>query len=93
MASLRKYKRRSMRYTKGSKARKSYRKRSHSMNRRRSKRRRTRLRKSRKMRGGGWDQFLNNIPRSSGYALGGNLEPNLSALANPTPFFGYKKCY
>jgi hypothetical protein len=92
MASLRKYKRRSMRYTKGSKARNSYRKRAHSMSRRRSKRRRTRRRKSRKMRGGGWAQFQNNSPRSSGYSLGGVLDPGLSALASPTPFFAYKKC-
>ena len=92
MASLRKYKRRSMRYTKASKS-PSYRKRSYSMNRRRSKRRRrTRRRKSRKMRGGGWSQFQTNVPRSSGYSLGGVLEANLSALANPAPFFGYKKC-
>jgi len=91
MASLRKYKRRSMRYTKGSK-RKSYRKRTHSMNRRRSNRRRTRRRKSRKMRGGGWAQFQSNLPRSAGYSIGGILDPALSALANPAPFFGYKKC-
>ena len=92
MASLRKYKRRSMRYTKARKY-PSYRKRSYSMNRRRSKRRRrTRRRKSSKMKGGGWSQFQNNDPRSSGYSLGGVVDPTHSALANPAPFFGYKKC-
>jgi hypothetical protein len=92
MASLRKYKRHSMRYTKGSKS-PSYRNRAYFMTRRRRKRRRrTRRRKSRKMKGGGWSQFQNNVPRSSGYSLGGELDPTLSALANPAPFFGYKKC-
>jgi hypothetical protein len=94
MASLRKYKRRSMRYTKARKS-KSYHKRNYSMNSRRGKRRRrrTRRRNSRKMRGGGWSQFQTNVPRSSGYSLGGELTPTLSALANPAPFFGYKKCH
>ena len=91
MATLRKYKRRSMRFTKGRKY-KAYRKHSYSMKRRRNYRKRTKRRKSRKMRGGSWHQFQTNVPRSLGYSSGGILDANLSALANPSPIFAYKKC-
>ena len=88
MATLRKYKRRSMRYTKARKN-KTYRKRSYTMTRRRK---RVKRRKSRKMRGGSWQQFQTNVPRSLGYSSGGKLDANLSFLANPVPTFAYKKC-
>lgn len=34
---------------------------------------------------GGYSQYQNNEPLTPSYSLGGNLEPTLSALANPPP--------
>jgi len=79
-----------MSYSKGNK-RKPCCKRMYTMKRKRRGKRRVRRRKSRKMRGGG-NQFLSNVARSTGYSIGSELDPNMSALANPAPFFAYKKC-
>jgi hypothetical protein len=49
----------------------------------RSHRNRTRSRKQR----GGYSQYQNNLPLTPSYQVAGiNLPPNMSALANPTPY-------
>lgn len=40
---------------------------------------------TRKQRGG-YSQYMSNVPTNASYSTGGNLSPNLSALANPVPF-------
>lgn len=64
---------------------------------RRSRKRRTRHRvhRRRRQRGGKYQQFQSNIPRSSGYSLGGYLDPAVpGAIAQAThpPSHTYKKC-
>lgn len=39
-----------------------------------------------KMRGGGYHQYMGNVPNTPVYSTGGILPPVLSALANPVPF-------
>jgi hypothetical protein len=39
-----------------------------------------------KMRGGGYHQYMGNVPNTPVYSTGGTLPPTLSALANPVPF-------
>ena len=39
-----------------------------------------------KMRGGGYHQYMGNVPNTPVYSTGGMLPPTLSALANPVPF-------
>lgn len=34
---------------------------------------------------GGYSQYMNNLPLTRSYSLGGNLSPSNSALANPPP--------
>lgn len=49
----------------------------------------------RRQRGGKYQQFQSNIPRSSGYSLGGYLDPAVpGAIAQAThaPSHTYKKC-
>ena len=63
--------------------------------RRRGRRRHTRRKVSRRQRGGKYQQFQSNIPRSSGYSLGGYLDPAVpGAIAQAThpPSHTYKKC-
>lgn len=66
---------------------------------RRRRRSRARGRKTRtqhrRQRGGKYQQFQSNIPRSSGYSLGGYLDPAVpGAIAQAThaPSHTYKKC-
>jgi len=47
-------------------------------------RRSRRMRRSRRQRGG-YSQYQNNQPFDLTYSTGGQLSPNLSALANPVP--------
>ena len=56
-----------------------------------NKRRRRRHRKNRTQRGG-WSQFAGNEARGMGYSQGGVLTPRHLGLANPPPFYAYKKC-
>lgn len=56
--------------------------------------RKTRNRR-RRQRGGKYQQFQSNVPRSSGYSLGGYLDPTVpGAIAQAThpPSHTYKKC-
>jgi len=39
-----------------------------------------------KMRGGGYHQYMGNVPNTPVYSTGGVLPPSLLALANPVPF-------
>lgn len=39
-----------------------------------------------KMRGGGYHQYMGNVPNTPVYSTGGVLPASLSALANPVPF-------
>jgi hypothetical protein len=39
-----------------------------------------------KMRGGGYHQYIGNVPNTPVYSTGGVLPASLSALANPVPF-------
>jgi hypothetical protein len=44
-------------------------------------------RKTKRMHGGGYHQYMGNVPNTPVYSTGSvNLPPNLSALANPVPF-------
>ena len=64
-------------------------------NRGRSRSRKRRSRRRRRQRGGKYQQFQSNIPRSSGYSLGGYLDPAVpGAIAQAThpPSHTYKKC-
>jgi len=59
----------------------------------RSKSSRSKSRRTRRQRGGGgYSQYHNNLPMTPSYALGGNLSPNNSALANPPPISVYPNC-
>jgi len=39
-----------------------------------------------KMRGGGYHQYMGNVPNTPVYSTGGTLPPSLLGLANPVPF-------
>ena len=41
---------------------------------------------------GGYSQYQNNMPLTPSYSLGGDLAPNLSALANPPPYTVLSGC-
>lgn len=45
-----------------------------------------------KMRGGTYQQYGSNIPNTPNYSLGGNLSPDLSALANPPTYHAFNDC-
>lgn len=63
---------------------------------RKVKKRRTKtfkLKKRHLMRGGTYTQFQSNVPYTPGYAVAGvNVEPSMSATANPPPFEVYNNC-
>jgi hypothetical protein len=39
-----------------------------------------------KMRGGGYHQYMGNVPNTPVYSTGGTLPPSLLGLANPVPY-------
>lgn len=50
-----------------------------------------RSRKTRRQKGG-YAQYQNNLPDTPSYSLGGKLNPNMSALANPPPQHRLSNC-
>ena len=54
--------------------------------------RRKRRHKRKRTQRGGWSQFAGNEARSMSYSQGGVLTPKHLGLANPPPFYAYKKC-
>ena len=48
------------------------------------------MRKKLKKQKGGYSQYQNNLPLTHSYSVGGILEPNNIALANPPPINVYK---
>ena len=49
-------------------------------------------RRRRHMRGGQYKQFMSNAPYTPSYSLGGQLNPSMSALANPPPYTLLNNC-
>jgi len=41
---------------------------------------------------GGYSQYMSNVPFTPSYSTGGELSPNLSALANPVPHLQTNNC-
>jgi hypothetical protein len=56
-----------------------------------SKKSRNRNKKSKRFRGG-YSQYQSNVPMTQTYSLGGHLNPNESALANPAPYHVLSNC-
>ena len=59
---------------------------------RRSSKRRSSKRKYKRSFKGGYSQYQNNVPMTQTYSLGGHLNPNESALANPAPYHVLSNC-
>jgi hypothetical protein len=55
-------------------------------------RNRSRSRKYKRSFKGGYAQYQNNVPMTQTYSLGGHLNPNESALANPAPYHVLSNC-
>jgi hypothetical protein len=68
---------------------KSKSKRSKRMKNKRSKSKRYKSKKSYK---GGYSQYQSNVPMTQTYSLGGHLNANQSALANPAPYHVLSNC-
>ena len=51
------------------------------------------LKRRHRMRGGTYTQFQSNVPYTPGYAVAGvNVNPSMSATANPPPIESYNHC-
>ena len=49
-------------------------------------------RRNKKSLKGGYSQYQNNLPMTQTYSLGGHLNPNDNALANPPPYHVLSNC-